>query len=100
MKKPKYTRRTKYQLPKISDEYTVPELKESVTRLSEYRKWVIGASKSKKLTRSREQSKCALCVKKRINANLRANMKILKSVLRKNRNKPSGGTVQLTAETK
>jgi len=41
MKKPKYTRQTKYQLPRIADQYTVRELEESVRRNTAKRQRII-----------------------------------------------------------
>lgn len=103
MKKPKYTRQTKCQLPKIAEQYTVSEVEESVARLSARRKWAIDTLTAKKLIYTQEEVgevEWMLRVKKSININLRANKKILKSILRKNRNKPLGVLQRVHPSTK
>lgn len=100
MKKPKYTRQTKYQLQKIEEQYTVSEIEESVARLSARRKWAIDTLTAKKFRYAQKEVGWMLRMKKSININLRANKKILKSMLRKNRNKPLGVLQRVHSSTK
>lgn len=90
MKKPKYTRCTYYYPPKthIADNATIREFEKIIERQTVARQWFIETLIKNKSKLSKGSLKYVLRLKRSINKNLRGTKRILKSILRKNRNKP------------
>lgn len=90
MKKPKYTRQTNYHLPKtyVVDKTTIREFEESIARQTGARQWVIETLNNDKSRYSKNTLKYLFRAKSNINTNLRGTKRTLKSILRKNPNKP------------
>lgn len=88
MKKPKYTRCTYYHSPKthIADKTTIHEFEKSIERQTSARQWIIRTINKNKSKLSKGAIRDVLRVKKSINTNLRGTKRILKSILRKNKN--------------
>jgi len=89
MKKPKYTRQTNYHVPKthIVDKTTICEFEESIARNTAARKKIIKTPDDNKPLLSKKGVAYILRTKKHINKNLKGTKNILKSILRKSRNK-------------
>jgi hypothetical protein len=90
MKKPQYTRCTYYYPPKthIADKTTIREFEKSIVRNTASRQWAIRTLNENKSKLSKDTIGHILRAKKHFNKNLRGTKRILKSILKKNQNKP------------